>query len=227
MAIKIVVIDDENQIRRMLRIALTSEGYDVTEAENGQQGLAAVARQQPELVILDLGLPDMEGHQVLQELRRWSDVAVIVLSVRNQDREKVAALDAGAQDYVTKPFSVEELLARVRAILRDHIKPEKLPILDDGKLQIDLSRRLVKVDNQVVELTPKEYAVLSKLASSPNCVLTQTQLLKEIWGPAHIEDTHYLRIVVSHLRQKIGDSPSEPQYVRTDPGVGYRLHVEL
>ncbi|MEL4342233.1 response regulator [Shewanella xiamenensis] len=227
MAIKIVVIDDENQIRRMLRIALTSEGYDVTEAENGQQGLAAVARQQPELVILDLGLPDMEGHQVLQELRGWSDVAVIVLSVRNQDKEKVAALDAGAQDYVTKPFSVEELLARVRAILRDHIKPEKLPILDDGKLQIDLSRRLVKVDNQVVELTPKEYAVLSKLASSPNCVVTQTQLLKEIWGLAHTEDTHYLRIVVSHLRQKLGDSPSEPQYVRTEPGVGYRLHVEL
>ncbi|MCA1895596.1 response regulator, partial [Shewanella putrefaciens] len=140
MAIKIVVIDDETQIRRMLRIALASEGYDVTEAENGQQGLSAVARQQPELVILDLGLPDMEGHQVLQELRGWSDVAVIVLSVRNQDKEKVAALDAGAQDYVTKPFSVEELLARVRAILRDHIKPEKLPILDDGKLQIDLSR---------------------------------------------------------------------------------------
>tara|TARA_R110002050_G_scaffold90270_3_gene190019 strand:- start:19177 stop:19860 length:684 start_codon:yes stop_codon:yes gene_type:complete len=226
-AIKIVVIDDETQIRRMLRIALTSEGYDVTEAENGQQGLAAVARQQPELVILDLGLPDMEGHQVLQELRGWSDVAVIVLSVRNQDREKVAALDAGAQDYVTKPFSVEELLARVRAILRDHIKPEKLPILDDGKLQIDLSRRLVKVDNQVVELTPKEYAVLSKLASSPNCVVTQTQLLKEIWGPGHIEDTHYLRIVVSHLRQKLGDSPSEPKYVRTEPGVGYRLYVDL
>ena len=222
-----MVIDDETQIRRMLRIALTSEGYDVTEAENGQQGLAAVARQQPELVILDLGLPDMEGHQVLQELRGWSDVAVIVLSVRNQDREKVAALDAGAQDYVTKPFSVEELLARVRAILRDHIKPEKLPILDDGKLQIDLSRRLVKVDNQVVELTPKEYAVLSKLASSPNCVVTQTQLLKEIWGPVHIEDTHYLRIVVSHLRQKLGDSPSEPKYVRTEPGVGYRLYVDL
>ena len=139
----------------------------------------------------------------------------------------MAALDAGAQGYVTKPFSVEELLARVRAILRDHIKPEKLPILDDGKLQIDLSRRLVKVDNQVVELTPKEYAVLSKLASSPNCVVTQTQLLKEIWGPGHIEDTHYLRIVVSHLRQKLGDSPSEPKYVRTEPGVGYRLYVDL
>nr|WP_275956685.1 MULTISPECIES: response regulator transcription factor [unclassified Shewanella] len=118
-------------------------------------------------------------------------------------------------------------MARVRAILRDHIKPEKLPILDDGKLQIDLSRRLVKVDHQIVELTPKEYAVLSKLASSPNCVVTQTQLLKEIWGPAHTEDTHYLRIVVSHLRQKLGDSPSEPQYVRTEPGVGYRFYIDL
>lgn len=227
MAIKIVVIDDETQIRRMLRIALTSEGYDVTEAENGQQGLAAVARQQPDLVILDLGLPDMEGHQVLQELRGWTHVAVIVLSVRNQDREKVTALDAGAQDYVTKPFSVEELLARVRAILRDHIKPEELPVLDDGHLQIDLSRRLVKVGDKTVELTPKEYAVMSKLASSPNCVVTQTQLLKEIWGPAHTEDTHYLRIVVSHLRQKLGDSPSEPKYVRTEPGVGYRFYIDL
>ena len=193
MAIKIVVIDDETQIRRMLRIALTSEGYDVTEAENGQQGLAAVARQQPELVILDLGLPDMEGHQVLQELRGWSDVAVIVLSVRNQDKEKVAALDAGAQDYVTKPFSVEELLARVRAILRDHIKPEKLPILDDGKLQIDLSRRLVKVDHQIVELTT-QYCLnwrrhLTALSLRLSCskkfggpLIQKTHIIYELWS---------------------------------------------
>ncbi|KKD01093.1 response regulator [Photobacterium halotolerans] len=225
MSIKIVVIDDENQIRRMLRIALASEGYDVTEAENGTQGLAAIVRQQPDLVVLDLGLPDMEGHQVLQELRSWSTVPVVVLSVRNQDREKVRALDAGAQDYVTKPFSVVELLARVRVCLRDHIKPEQLPVIDDGKLCIDLMKRQVTVNQREVVLTPKEYAVLSMLAASPNCVITQTQLLNQIWGPSHTTDTHYLRIVISHLRQKLGDDPTEPTYVRTESGVGYRLSV--
>lgn len=225
MSIKIVVIDDENQIRRMLRIALASEGYDVTEAENGTQGLAAIVRQQPDLVVLDLGLPDMEGHEVLQELRSWSTVPVVVLSVRNQDREKVRALDAGAQDYVTKPFSVVELLARVRVCLRDHIKPEQLPVIDDGKLCIDLMKRQVTVNQREVVLTPKEYAVLSMLAASPNCVITQTQLLKQIWGPSHTTDTHYLRIVISHLRQKLGDDPTEPTYVRTESGVGYRLSV--
>lgn len=210
----------------MLRIALASEGYDVTEAENGEQGLAAVVRQQPDLVVLDLGLPDMDGHQVLQELRSWSSVPVIVLSVRNQDREKVQALDTGAQDYVTKPFSVMELLARVRVCLRDHIKPEQMPVLDDGKLKIDLMKRQVSVKCASVDLTPKEYAVLAMLASSPNCVITQTQLLKEIWGPSHTADTHYLRIVISHLRQKLADDPTEPTYVRTESGVGYRLCIE-
>ncbi|KLV04357.1 transcriptional regulator [Photobacterium ganghwense] len=210
----------------MLRIALASEGYDVTEAENGEQGLAAVVRQQPDLVVLDLGLPDMDGHQVLQELRSWSSVPVIVLSVRNQDREKVQALDTGAQDYVTKPFSVMELLARVRVCLRDHIKPEQMPVLDDGKLKIDLMKRQVSVNCASVDLTPKEYAVLAMLASSPNCVITQTQLLKEIWGPSHTADTHYLRIVISHLRQKLADDPTEPTYVRTESGVGYRLCIE-
>lgn len=220
---KIVVIDDEMQIRRMLRIALSSEGYDVTEAEDGNRGLAAIARQQPELVILDLGLPDMDGHAVLKELRGWSAVPVIVLSVRDQDQEKVMALDAGAQDYVTKPFSVEELLARVRANLRDRLRQDSPPLMDDGYLCIDLSKRLVKVDHKKIELTPKEYAVLSTLAKSANCVITQTQLLKEIWGPSHHQDTHYLRIVISHLRQKLGDDPSEPKYVRTEQGIGYRL----
>lgn len=223
MGSKIVIIDDEAQIRRMLRIALKSEGYDVTEAEDGQQGLAAVARQQPDLVILDLGLPDTDGQQILAALREWSTVPVIVLSVRNSDREKVAALDSGAQDYVTKPFSVEELLARVRANLRDRLKPDIPAILDDGHLRIDLGRRLVEVDSVQVELTPKEYAVLSKLATAPNCVITQSQLLREIWGPVHKQDTHYLRIVVSHLRHKLADDSAEPKYLRTEPGVGYRL----
>jgi two-component system KDP operon response regulator KdpE len=220
---KIVIVDDEAPIRRMLRIALKSEGYEVFEAENGETGLATIARQQPDLVILDLGLPDMDGHQVLEELRTWSKVAVIVLSVRSGDKEKVRALDAGAQDYVTKPFSIEEFLARIRANLRDHIKPGTPVIIDDGHLLIDLGKRWVAFDGQKIDLTPKEYAVLSTLAQSPNCVITQKQLLQEIWGPHHKEDSHYLRIIVSHLRQKLGDDPAEPYYIRTEPGVGYRL----
>lgn len=223
MSAKIVIIDDETQIRRMLRIALKSADYEIAEAENGSEGLTQIARQQPDLVILDLGLPDMDGHQLLSELRGWSSVPVIVLSVRAGEREKVRALDAGAQDYVTKPFSIEELLARIRVALRDRLKPDLPAVLDDGYLLIDLSRRLVKVAGEIVELTPKEYAVLSRLARSPNCVITQTQLLEEIWGPSHKEDTHYLRIIVSHLRQKLGDDPTEPRYIRTEPGVGYRL----
>jgi two-component system KDP operon response regulator KdpE len=223
MSAKILVIDDENQIRRMLRIALKSEGYDISEAENGEQGLACIVRQQPDLVVLDLGLPDMDGQTLLRELRSWSAVPVIVLSVRNSDKEKVQLLDAGAQDYVTKPFSIEEFLARVRANLRDHIKQQSAQILDDGYLHIDLGKRLVKTDNNPVDLTPKEYAVLSKLAKAPNCVITQTQLLQEIWGPTHQEDSHYLRIIVSHLRQKLGEDPAEPKYLKTEAGVGYRL----
>lgn len=223
---KIVIVDDEAPIRRMLRIALKSEGYDVTEAEDGESGLAAIARQQPDLVILDLGLPDMDGHAVLNELRTWSKVPVIVLSVRSGDREKVQALDAGAQDYVTKPFSIEEFLARIRANLRDHIKPNSPALLTDGNLQIDLGKRWVSLTGKKLDLTPKEYAVLAKLAQSPNCVITQTQLLQEIWGPLHKEDSHYLRIVISHLRQKMGDDPAEPFYIRTEAGVGYRLMVQ-
>lgn len=223
MSAKILVIDDETQIRRMLRIALKSEGYDISEAENGEQGLSSILRLQPDLVVLDLGLPDMDGQTLLRELRSWSTVPVIVLSVRNSDKEKVQLLDAGAQDYVTKPFSIEEFLARVRANLRDHIKQQSAQILDDGYLYIDLGKRLVKTDNNPVNLTPKEYAVLSKLAKVPNCVITQTQLLQEIWGPTHQEDSHYLRIIVSHLRQKLGEDPAEPKYIKTEAGVGYRL----
>lgn len=226
MSAKILVIDDEMPIRRMLRIALKSAGYEVLEAENGETGLATIVRQQPDLVVLDLGLPDLDGHQVLAELRAWSKVPVIVLSVRSGDREKVQALDAGAQDYVTKPFSIEELLARVRANLRDRIPSTTPAVLDDGHLRIDLGLRLVLVQGEKISLTPKEYGVLSRLAQAPGRVITQTQLLQEIWGPGHQEDTHYLRIVVSHLRQKLGDDPAEPHYLRTEPGVGYRLVME-
>lgn len=222
---KIVIIDDEVPIRRMLKIALASEGYNITEAPNGNDGLAAIARQQPDLVILDLGLPDMDGHDVLSELRQWSKIPVIVLSVRNNDREKIVALDTGAQDYVTKPFSVEELLARVRAHLRDSLREVEQPKLGDNALLIDLTMRSVTLNGQLVELTPKEYAVLERLARTPNRVITQTQLLKEIWGPAHAEDSHYLRIVISHLRQKLCEDPANPRYLVTEAGVGYRLCI--
>lgn len=223
MSARILVVDDELQIRKMLRIALKSVGYDVTEADSVESGLAALVRQQPDLVVLDLGLPDGDGLDLLTELRSFSKVPVIVLSVRSGDSDKIKALDIGAQDFVTKPFSVEELLARVRAQLRDRL-PEKTPVvLDDGYLHIDFSRRLVKCEEREIELTPKEYAVLSKLALHRQCVITQKQLLEQIWGPTHGQDSHYLRIVVSHIRQKIGDDPTTPRYLITEAGIGYRL----
>lgn len=223
MSARILVIDDETQIRKMLKIALKSVGYDVTEADSVQSGLAALARQQPDLLILDLGLPDGDGMALLAELRTFSKIPVIVLSVRSGDSDKVQALDVGAQDYVSKPFSVEELLARVRAQLRDRLPEKTQPLLDDGYLQIDLARRLVQVQQQAIDLTPKEYAVLALLAQHRQCVITQKQLLEQIWGPTHGHDSHYLRIVVSHIRQKIGDDPTEPRYLKTEAGIGYRL----
>lgn len=223
MSARILVIDDETQIRKMLKIALKSVGYDVTEADSVQAGLAALVRQQPDLLILDLGLPDGDGMTLLAELRTFSKIPVIVLSVRSGDSDKVQALDVGAQDYVSKPFSVEELLARVRAQLRDRLPEKTQPQLDDGYLQIDLARRLVKVQQQAIDLTPKEYAVLALLAQHRQCVITQKQLLEQIWGPTHGHDSHYLRIVVSHIRQKIGDDPTEPRYLKTEAGIGYRL----
>lgn len=223
MSARILVIDDETQIRKMLKIALKSVGYDVTEADSVQSGLVALVRQQPDLLILDLGLPDGDGMALLAELRTFSKIPVIVLSVRSGDSDKVQALDVGAQDYVSKPFSVEELLARVRAQLRDRLPEKTQPLLDDGYLQIDLARRLVQVKQQTIDLTPKEYAVLALLAQHRQCVITQKQLLEQIWGPTHGQDSHYLRIVVSHIRQKIGDDPTEPRYLKTEAGIGYRL----
>lgn len=223
MSARILVVDDEMQIRKMLRIALKSVGYDVTEADSVESGLAALVRQQPDLLVLDLGLPDGDGLDLLSELRSFSKVPVIVLSVRNGDSDKIKALDIGAQDYVTKPFSVEELLARVRAQLRDRLLDKTPAVLDDGYLHIDLARRLVTCKAVEVELTPKEYAVLATLAQHRQCVITQKQLLEQIWGPTHGQDTHYLRIVISHLRQKIGDDPTEPKYLKTEAGIGYRL----
>lgn len=221
----VLVIDDEAQIRKFLDIGLRAEGYDVVLAANAEEGLAKAATRSPDVVILDIGLPDREGHEVLAELRQWSQVPVLMLSVRDAESEKVRALDAGANDYVTKPFGIQELMARLRALLRNRAaEPEPLAQrYDDGRLVIDLARRDVHLDGQPLALTRKEYAVLAMLLRHAGRVVTQQQLLRDIWGPTHVHDTHYLRIVLGKLRQKLGDDPATPRWLKTEPGVGYRF----
>lgn len=223
-AARILIIDDEAQIRKFVDISLRSQGYSTLLAETGQQGLTLLASRGADLVVLDLGLPDQDGKDVLRELRLWSRVPVIVLTVRSDENEKVALLDAGANDYVTKPFGVEELMARIRSFLRNAAAGRgETPVFDDGNLRIDLARREVAVGGQAVVLTRKEFSLLSLLASQPGRLVTQTQLLKELWGPTHAEDTHYLRILVGKLRAKLGDDASAPRYIATEPGVGLRF----
>lgn len=220
----ILLIDDEAQIRKFLRIALSAQGYRVLEAANGEDGLAQAALQSPDVVVLDLGLPDLDGQQVLRCLREWSQVPVLVLSVRASEGEKVLALDGGANDYVSKPFGIQEFLARVRVLLRQGQVREALPAnIVCGGLNIDLAYRRVSVEGGEVALTPKEYAVLALLGQHLGRVVTQQQLLRDIWGPSHVGDSHYLRVVVGHLRQKLGDDPAAPRYLITEAGVGYRL----
>ena len=221
---RLLVIDDEPQIRRFLDISLRSQGYAVVQAETGEAGLAALAASGADLVILDLGLPGMDGHAVLQSLRQWSQVPVIVLTVRAGETEKVAALDAGANDYVTKPFGVQELMARVRALLRTQAQPaETPPLYDDGRLRVDLARREVSLGGESIALSRKEYALLAMLVRHAGRVVTQPQLLRELWGPTHQQDTHYLRILAAKLRQKLGDDAAAPRWIATEPGVGLRF----
>lgn len=214
------------QIRRFLDIGLRAEGYQVLLAATAAEGLALAATQSPDLVILDIGLPDREGHEVLAELRQWSTVPVLMLSVRSAEAEKVRALDHGANDYVTKPFGIQELMARLRALLRQHppAGPADVPtIYDDGQLVIDLVRREVSLQGRGMALTRKEYAVLALLLRHAGRVVSQQQLLREVWGASHVQDTHYLRIVIGRLRQKLGDDPGAPRWLKTEPGVGYRF----
>ena len=222
----VLVIDDELPIRRFLRISLETNNYRVYEAETGVDALAKAAQFRPEVIILDMNLPDMEGVEVLRRLREWTATPVIILSVRDADRDKVAALDAGADDYLTKPFSTDELLARLR-VARRHSQPVTTdPVLTFGDVQIDLARRVVTRGGEPVKLTPTEYVLLLLLARHAGRVLTHRQILKEVWGPQHMDETHYLRVYFAQLRQKLEADPALPRLIITEPGVGYRLAVE-
>lgn len=221
---KVLIIDDEPQIRKFLRISLGAQGYEVIEAENGKSGIEKCALETPHLVILDLGLLDLDGQEVLAKIREWSEVPIIVLSVRANEEEKVTALDRGANDYVTKPFGIAELIARVRVILRSR-KSEDLTSSEivSGDLKIDLAaHRVFKGENEL-KLTKKEFALLTLLARNAGRIVTHQQILREIWGPAQESETHYLRIYIGHLRQKLGDDPLNPTYIENEPGVGYRF----
>ncbi|WLQ17412.1 response regulator transcription factor [Hahella aquimaris] len=223
---RILVIDDEPQILRFLRISLRSEGYEVLQAGSATEGLMLAATETPDAIVLDLGLPDLDGQEALKQLRRTSRTPVLVLSVRSSEAEKVEALDNGANDYVTKPFGIREFVARIRVLLRDRDPTALRPsagIYRSAGLIIDFVKRSVTLDGEDIHLSKKEYALLARLAATPDHVVTQQQLLAEIWGPTHTEDTHYLRIVVAKLRNKLGDAPSSPRFLVTEQGVGYRL----
>jgi two-component system, OmpR family, KDP operon response regulator KdpE len=218
-----LVIDDEPQIRRLLRVTLEANGYRVFDAATGQDGVAQAAQRRPDVVLLDLGLPDLEGVEVLKRLREWSQVPVIILSVRDREDDKVAALDAGADDYVTKPFNSAELLARVRAALR-HAQPQGADaIFHSGDLEVDLAARAVRKRGQEVKLTPIEYSLLRLLVTHAGKVLTHRQLLTEVWGPKAVGQTHYLRVHIAHLREKLEDESGGSDLIRTEPGIGYRF----
>lgn len=221
---RILVIDDEPQIRRFLNISLSSQGYSILEAKDGKEGLKEVALENPDLVILDLGLPDMDGQEVLKALRDFYKGPVIVLSVRDSEREKVLALDNGCNDYVEKPFGVKELLARIRAVLRTFSGTDIPPTgYDDGHLQVNILNHRVTLEQEEIHLSKKEFDLLRALVAHPGRILTQQQLLREIWGPHHVEDTHYLRIFIGRLRSKLKDDPTCPHYIETEGGVGYRF----
>lgn len=224
---RILVVDDEPQIQRFLKPALAAAGYEVVEAATGAEAIKAVATSAPDLVILDLGLPDMDGKDVIASLRGWSDIPIVILSARDRESEKIAALDLGADDYVEKPFGIGELTARVRTALRHRGKTEALPamITSDG-LVIDTLRRLVSRGEERIRLTPKEYDLLTLLARHAGRVVTHKTLLTSVWGPAHGDDLHYLRVFIGQLRQKIERDPTNPAIVRTEPGVGYRLNAD-
>ncbi len=220
---RILVIDDELAIRRFLHTVLSSEEFFLHEAENGNAGLTAAAAFRPDVILLDLGLPDLDGIEVIKRIREWSQVPIIVLSVRDREDDKVGALDAGADDYLTKPFGVGELLARIRAALRRSLQEIPEPVFTSNDLQVDLGGRRVTVSGADISLTPTEYDILRLLVSNSGKVLTHSQILKQVWGKTYLDQPHVLRVNISNLRRKLECDPSRPQHIITEPGVGYRL----
>ncbi len=224
----ILVIEDEPEIRKFLKVALINNAFKPIFAETARDGMKLITNQPPEMIILDLGLPDMDGLDVIRAVREWSAIPIIVLSARGQEHDKVAALELGADDYLTKPFGVPELLARLKVALRHarNNSSTKSPLFEIGDISVDLEKRLVKVKGQEVHFTPTEYKLLALLVKHAGKVITQQQLLKEVWGKNSTENSHYLRVYAQHLRQKLGDDPMRPRYIVTEAGIGYRLKSE-
>jgi two-component system KDP operon response regulator KdpE len=218
-----LVIDDEPQIRRLLRVTLEANGYQVFDAATGQDGIVQAAQRRPDVVLLDLGLPDMDGVEVLKRLREWSRVPVLVLSVRDREQDKIAALDNGADDYVTKPFNSGELLARLRVAMRHAQPASDVAVFRSGHLEVDLTARVVTIKGKEVKLTATEYGLLRLFVQHAGKVLTHRQILREVWGPTYVEQTHYLRVYMAHLREKLESNPAQPTMFVTESGVGYRL----
>lgn len=224
---RVLIVDDEPQIRRFLRTSLTAHDYEVFEADTGAEALKRATVDKPDVVILDLGLPDSEGIDVLRRLREFSVVPVIVLTVRDREQDKIEALDAGADDYLTKPFGMGEMMARIRAALRHRLQESGAePVVRVGDVSIDLARRIVTRAGAEVKLSPREYDLLRVLATGAGKVITHQQLLKTVWGPAHVNDAQYLRVYVGQLRQKLEVDPAEPKIIQTEPGVGYRMRTD-
>jgi two-component system KDP operon response regulator KdpE len=226
LGLRVLVVDDERAIRRYLRAALNAQGSVVSEAASGEEALRAAALERPDLIILDLGLPDLDGIEVTRRIREWSQIPILILSVREQEGDKIAALDAGADDYLTKPFGTGELMARIRAAIRRTRHPENEPVIEVGRLKVDLAHRRVLYGRGEVALTPTEYDLLRLLAQNIGKVLTHRQLIKQVWGPAYGDDLHLLRVNISNLRRKIEPDPTRPHYILTEAGVGYRLRME-
>ena len=222
---RVLIVEDEAEIRRFVRLALQSEGHEVFEAEGFRRGLIEAGTRRPDLLIVDLGLPDGDGVDLIRDLRGWSAAPVIVLSARSVEADKIAALDAGADDYLVKPFGAGELLARVRAQLRRHLQQTAAgdAVVRFGEVEIDLARRIVQRRGEDLHLTPIEYRLLTQLATQPDRVITYRQLLKAVWGPAHVDDTHYVRVHMANLRKKVEADPSQPAHLMTETGIGYRF----
>jgi len=221
---KVLIVDDEPQIRKLLRVTLEASSYKVEESTSGNEAIRLTASLKPDIVVLDLGLPDIDGTEVIKKIREWSQVPILVLSVRSQDDDIVIALDNGADDYVVKPFSVDVLLARLRAVLRKSVREEAgASELSNGNLRMDLLRHEVRQNGEVLQLSPKEYELLRYFMTHKGRMLTHKQILKEVWGPAHADDTQYLRVYIGQLRQKIEPDPANSVYIINEPGIGYRM----